>query len=183
MIKNNRALKYSGMGFAETLIALMIAGIVGVVLMQISSSTLRELAQLDIQDAIAKHAVSASVDLQRIAIQDMTRPEGSKEFNDELLTGSCFSISDDGSSIISEFQVDCPEVTNANRNEYSKVFIDSNNDGTVDEETDYFRIIRVKELEPKRAVLEIITGVTDLPGKNTTKNDIKDYTYLVIIAR
>ncbi len=43
--------KYEGMGFAEALIALMIAGMVGIVLMRISSSTLRELAQLDMQDS------------------------------------------------------------------------------------------------------------------------------------
>ena len=181
MKKIDKNMRYEGMGFAETLIALMIAGIVGVVLMQISSSTLRELAQLDIQDAIAKHAVSASVDLQRIAIQDMTQPEGSKEF-EKLIESWCFNISQDGASI-PVIPIDCPSVRNPNRDAYSKVYIDTNNDGTVDQETDYFRIFRVKELDSKRAILEIITGVTDLPGQNTTKNDIKDYTYLVIIAR
>ena len=51
---------------------MMIVCIIRIALMQIASNTLRELAQLDIEDALAKHAVSTAVDLQRIAIEDMT---------------------------------------------------------------------------------------------------------------
>ena len=83
--------KYKGLGFAEALIAMMIVGIVGIVLMQIASNTLRELAQLDIEDALAKHAVSTAVDLQRIAIEDMTKVEDEKEFYD-ILQNNCYGI-------------------------------------------------------------------------------------------
>jgi hypothetical protein len=50
--------------------------------MQIASNTLRELAQLDIEDALAKHAVSTAVDLQRIAIEDMSKEEKDKKFEE-----------------------------------------------------------------------------------------------------
>jgi proline racemase len=52
-----------------------------------------------------------------------------------------------------------------------------------DEQTQYFRIINVKEITDRRAVVEIITGVANMKGLNTTNKDIKDYRYLVVIAR
>ncbi len=162
--------KYEGMGFAEALIALMVAGLVAIVLMRISSSTLRELAQLDIQDAIAQQAVSASVDLQRIAIADMTKEEAEKEFSDLIPDQNpeptyCYGISEDGERIIKTF-------TCGDRDSY-----------TVIPNSDYFRIFRVKSTTPQKAVIEIITGVVDMAGVNTSSTDIKDYSYLVTIVR
>ena len=154
---------YEGMGFAEALIALMIAGMVGIVLMRISSSTLRELAQLDIQDAIAQEAVSASVDLQRIAIADMEREADSKEFKD-LQKDLCASISSTGVEITPKISCD--------RDEAAPI-------GT----TGYFRYFRVVSIDDGKAVLEIITGVSDMAGEHTSSTDIKDYSYLVTIVR
>lgn len=166
--------KYHGMGFAESLIALMIAGVVGIVLMRISSSTLRELAQLDIQDAIAKHAVSTAVNLQKVAIQDMALPDEEKQFSD-LQTNLCYNINEE-SNIDTENTVPCPTPENNRPATYSKIFEDS-------QETPYFRIMRVKENEENRAIIEIIVGVSDMAGLHTTNKDIKDFTYLVVIAK
>ena len=92
--------KYEGMGFAEVLIALMIVGIVGIVLMQMASNTLRELKQLDTEDKLSRYGVSTAVDLQRIAIEDMNREESSKEFakigGD---TEHCFGINPQGTGL------------------------------------------------------------------------------------
>ncbi len=44
-------------------------------------------------------------------------------------------------------------------------------------------IINVKEINERRAVVEIITGVANMKGLNTTNKDIKDYRYLAVIAR
>lgn len=159
--------KYEGMGFAEALIALMVAGLVAIVLMRISSSTLRELAQLDIQDAIAQQAVSASVDLQRIAIADMTEEETNKQFYKVSdIVGSCYGISEDGQEITEG-------VIFGNRDSYTLI---PNN-------TDYFRIFCLKSKTPEKAIVEIITGVVDMVGVNTSNTDIKDYLYLVTIVR
>lgn len=179
--------KYKGLGFAEALIAMMIVGIVGIVLMQIASNTLRELAQLDIEDALAKHAVSTAVDLQRIAIEDMSRED--KKF-DRLGedTINCFGINAEGSDFVTP-SVECPSKDNNNgeghRQGYTRIYEDKNGDGVLDEDeqTQYFRIINVKEINERRAIVEIITGVANMKGLNTTNKDIKDYRYLAVIAR
>ena len=180
--------KYKGLGFAEALIAMMIVGIVGIVLMQIASNTLRELAQLDIEDALAKHAVSTAVDLQRIAIEDMSKEEKDKKF-EELIASpvNCYGINRDGTGFDTLFN--CPSKDNGNggndRQGYTRIYEDKNGNGTLDddEQTQYFRIINVKDIDGRRAVVEIITGVADMKGLNTTNKDIKDYRYLAVIAR
>lgn len=163
--------KYEAMGFAEALIALMIAGMVGIVLMKISASTLRELAQLDIQDSIAQHAVSAGVDLQRIAIADMERD--TKEFFEiDGFENKCFQISQDGTQILGPY-IECDSFT---RSDLIRILENG-------EETDYFRIFRVVQNDGKKAILEIRTGSYKLAGISTTSRDIKDYYYLVVIAK
>lgn len=153
---------YEGMGFAEALIALMISGMVGIVLMRISASTLRELAQLDMQDAIAQYAVSTSVDLQRIAIEDIERDD--KEF-DSLMESDCYGIKDDGTAIVDG--VSCSE-----RGTYTLI-----------PGTDYFRIFKVISKTPQKVILEIRTGSSKMLGEHTSSRDIKDYRYLVTIVR
>ena len=180
--------KYKGMGFAEALIALMIVGIVGIVLMQIASSTLRELVLLDTEDALARYAVSTSVDLQKIAIEDMSVED--KKFGALVESPSiCFGINPEGSDFVTQ-SVDCPSAENNNgesyrEDGYTRIYEDKNGDGSFDEDekTQYFRIINVKELNDKRAVIEIITGVSNMKGLNTTNKDVQDYRYLVVIAR
>ena len=85
--------------------------------------------------------------------------------------------------------VDCPSESNNNgegyRQDYTRIYEDKNGNGTLDddEQTQYFRIINVKEITDRRAVVEIITGVANMKGLNTTNKDIKDYRYLAVIAR
>ncbi len=165
MKKKLKQKKYEGMGFAEALIALMIAGMVGIVLMRISASTLKELAQLDIQDAIAQHAVSASVDLQKIALDDMTRED--KQFDEtRVIQNQCYGINSLGTEITPE-PIDCDQ-----RSSY-----------TIIPNTDYFRIIKIVLNTPQKAILEIKTGSSKLGGEATTSTDIKDYSYLVTIVK
>jgi hypothetical protein len=114
------------------------------------------------QDAIAQYAVSASVDLQKIAIEDMEREE--KEFGD-LAESPCYGIKGDGTEILST--VSC-----SNRVSYTLI-----------PGTDYFRIFKVISSDEKKAVLQIITGVYDMAGLHTSSTDIKDYEYLVTIVR
>lgn len=158
--------KYEGMGFAEALIALMIAGMVGIVLMRISSATLRELAQLDMQDSLAQYAVSASVNLQKIAIADMERDE--KQFNEtDIIEGSYYDINEEGTEILPS----------------PLTYPDERDSFTLIPNTDYFRIFRVVSIDEGKAILEIITGVSSMAGVNTSSTDIKDYKYLVTIVR
>lgn len=181
--------KYKGMGFAEALIALMIVGIVGIVLMQIASNTLRELVLLDTEDTLARYAISTSVDLQKIAIEDMgVEDKKFKILEAGANSTSCFGINPEGSNFITPM-VDCPSEENNNgeglRDDYSRIYENKNGDEFFDEDekTQYFRIINVKNITDKRAVIEIITGVANMKGLNTTNKDVKDYRYLVVIAR
>lgn len=186
--------KYLGMGFAESLIALMIAGMVGIVLMQISASTLRELAQLDIEDTIAKYAVSTSVDLQKIAIQDMTLEKDERQFDiTTLVADSCYNIEQNSDTtpnqgdysvrLDTSLPVTCPGEEGASRESFTKILSDKDIDGDDNyDETDYFRVLRVVRIEEKRAVVEVIVGVTNMAGEFTTNKDIRDFRYLVIIA-
>jgi len=117
---------YKGFGFAESLIALVVVGIVGIILIQIASGTLRELILLDIEDTLARYAVSTAVDLQRIAIEDMKKEEEDKAF--EMLSQNetiCFGLNRDGTGFLLTPK-NCPSEVNNNgkdyRNDYSSVY-------------------------------------------------------------
>ncbi len=182
--------KYKGMGFAEALIAVMIVGIVGIVLMQIASNTLKELVLIDIEDTLARYAISTSVDLQKIAIEDIDKEEEEKEFEKVGENeNNCYGINPEGTAFITP-SIICPLAENDNggsyrENGYTRIYEDKNGDGVLDddEQTQYFRMIRIKEKTKERAIVEIITGVSSMKGLNTTNKDVKDYRYLVVIAR
>lgn len=173
MKKNMLGKIYEGLGFAEALIALMIAGMVGIVLMRISASTLRELAQLDIQDAIAQYAVSTSVDLQKLAIADLILNEDDKLFRtDMLIEGNCYNFDNMAQQVFTNITCPDPLSSSINRESFSKI-----------PNTKYFRVIKVISHDTKKAVLQIVVGVTEMAGVNTSNKDIKDYSYLVTIVK
>lgn len=163
--------KYDSLGFVEALIALMVSGIVGVVLMQISASTLRELHQLDIQDAVARYAVSTAVQLQKIATQDMTFADGDKVlFN--LAPNGCYGFDPQGNiKTDTIYDID-------NRSSYSGTSF-------VDPDLEYFRIFCVKSdpTDAKKMLVEIIVGSNKMAGQVTSDNDVKDYSYIAVINK
>lgn len=161
--------KYEGLGFVESLIALTVSGIVGIVLMQITASTLQKLHQLDLQDAIAMHAVSTGVYLQKIATEDMTRDD--KVFDDLIgKEGICFGIRGEDSGI------DMEKSGVNNRN----LFKDSS---LVEPDSEYFRYFCVEKIDTEKAILRVIAGSNKAAGLATSDNDTKDYSYLVVINR
>ena len=165
LIDKNRKKRYEGLGFVEALIALMVSGIVGVILMQISVSTLQKLRQLDVQDAIAIHASSSAVILQKIAIQDMGKSENQKDFYN-LVEGLCYGINTDDAGINSQ-QV-------GNRDTYKDVYL-------VEEDSEFFRIFCVQKKYANKVIVKIVVGSNKLNGLATTDSDVKDYSYVAVI--
>jgi len=158
--------RYEGLGFVEALIALTVSSAVGVILMQISVSTLQKLRQLDVQDNIAIQASSSAVNLQKIAIQDMAKPEEDKVFYD-LVEGSCYGINTDtsiGEGTISE----------GDRDIYKEKFL-------VEEDSEFFRIFCVQKKYSDKVIVRIVVGSNKLNGLATTDSDVKDYSYIAVI--
>ena len=84
-------LKYKGIGFVESLIALTVSGIVGIVLMSISAQAIYELRKVDMQDSIAQRAVSTAVILQNIAIEE-TMSDGDPVLHAAHPSDRCFGF-------------------------------------------------------------------------------------------
>lgn len=169
--------KYKGLGFVEALIAISVSGIVGVVLMGISASTLQKLHQLDIQDALAAHAVSTAVDLQKIAIRDATLPEEDKQFRD-LAETSCYGFSTQDSDQIDINPVSTKEDLVRNRDSYKTRLVNPN-----DLDSDYFRIFCISSNDVDKIIVEIIVGSKRVDGQATTDSDVRDYSYLAVINK
>lgn len=169
--------KYKALGFVEALIAISVSGIVGVVLMGISASTLQKLHQLDIQDALAAHAVSTAVDLQKIAIRDATLPKEDKQFSDLAVT-SCYGFSTQDSDQIDINPVSTKEDLVRNRDSYKTRLVNPN-----DLDSDYFRIFCISSNDVDKIIVEIIVGSKRVDGQATTDSDVRDYSYLAVINK
>ncbi len=171
--------KYKALGFVEALIAISVSGIVGVVLMGISASTLQKLHQLDIQDALAAHAVSTAVDLQKIAIRDATLPEEDKQFSDlDLAVTFCYGFSTQDSDQIDINSVSTKEDLVKNRDSYKTRLVNPD-----DLDSDYFRIFCVSSNDVDKIIVEIIVGSKRVDGQATTDSDVRDYSYLAVINK
>lgn len=170
--------RYSGVGFAEALIALMVAGLVAVVLMRISANAIGDLARLDLEDEIARRAVSAAVDIQNAAISESQKDPDDNIFYDPgsiLIEDQCYeySFNVDG-EILFDYVGDLNEDPPYERKPIS-------NDP---DEEDFIRVVCVTYHESddrSKMVVKIFTGVVGMAGLNTTDNDIKDYAYYSVI--
>lgn len=162
--------KYKGLGFVESLIAISVSGVVGIVLMSISASTLQKLHQLDIQDALAAHAVSTAVDLQKIAIEDIKLPDQDKQFYEGNLTeGNCYGFDNTG-------KIDSTIAYGLDEREAYKNLL-------VNPQSEYFRIFCIKSNDNSKVIVEIVTGSNKVDGIATTDSDVKDYSYLAVINK
>lgn len=163
--------KYCGVGFAEALIALMISGIVSIVLMRISSSSLSELSRLEIQDEMEYLAVSTAVHLQRQAIEERVNNPDDNIFHGDIEKGNCYLFAEDGSGTIDTVN----RIDGKVRGEF--VSSSSNTDDP------YFQVFcrETNVSDKQKALFTVIVGSKKHRGLNTTKNDIKDYEYLAVI--
>ncbi len=164
--------QYESLGFVEALIAMMVCGVVSVVLMEISSSTIRDLYQLDVQDAVARHAVSTAVHLQQIAIQDK---ESSDPIFAKLTNNACYRFNTLNGKIASDTPIG--NIVDG-REYYSKLSL-------VEKDSEYFRVFCVKSnpADPQKVLVEVIVGSNKMAGKATSDNDVKDYSYFAVINK
>ena len=171
---NRKILKkiYKGVGFVEALIALTVSGIVAIVLMSISAEAIQELRKLDLQDAIAQHAVSTAVHIQNLAIEQATgNPEGNVFLTLQMNRCYTFDIND-GSLNTSGF-LDSNSMT---RSQYENALIEP--------DSEFFRIMCVQhpvEGDGRKILVKIIVGSNRVDGKVTSDRDVKDYEHFAII--
>ncbi|HBB64385.1 MAG: hypothetical protein UR34_C0003G0020 [candidate division WS6 bacterium GW2011_GWC1_33_20] len=162
--------KYEGLGFVEALIALMVSGIVAVVLMSISASSIQELMRVDMQDLMAQYAVSTSVHIQKLAIEEANENADDNNFL-TLTQGKCYPFNTDEEESI-RFTEDA-----GSRNEYK-------DSSLVKNDPDFFRIMCVEYrdiTDSRKMLVKIIVGSNKFDGLATTDRDIKDYEYFAVI--
>lgn len=178
MIKNLLKKKYESLGFVEALIAIMVSGIVATVLMNIAASAMRDLVRLDIEDAQAQYARSATVIVQDLANRERLRNDGNNLF-DNLNEKLCYSL--DRSEDSGEYSIN-PAVTLSDRNSYTSDAVI--HDGIDENESDYFRVICIIKKRPgnsNKLLIKTIIGFNRASGLFSTSSDIKDFEYFAII--
>lgn len=186
--------KYKGLGFVESLIAIMVSGIVATVLINISVIAMKELVRLDIEDAQAHHARSAAVIVQNIANSERARvaqnPEDPNLFYD-LRAPNCYKlVRDPGSGIYSfdnEFGTS-PTPLSIDRDEYKEEAVIK--DGVNDDESDYFRRVcivnntradGIPEDYTNKILIRVEIGFNKAEGIISNSSDIRDYKYFAVI--
>lgn len=171
--------KYKSLGFVESLIAIMVSGIVATVLINIATAAMRDLVKLDVEDAQAQYARSAAVIVQNIANRERLQEDGNNIF-DTLGENLCYPLNRDESG---EYNID-PTTVLSDRNAYiSEAIV---NDGVSDDEGDYFRVVCIVSRRPgdpptNKLLIKVIIGFNRVSGLLSTSNDIKDYQYFAII--
>ena len=177
--------KYEALGFVESLIAIMISGIVVAVLMNISVIAMRDLVKLDIEDAQAHHARSAAVIVQNIANRERLKEEAS--LFDTLDDDQCYALlkSEEDEN---EYEINTQFITLGDREAYISEGVI--NDGVNDNEEDYFRVVCVidngrnkAEIDDRtnKMLIKVTIGFNKVEGAFTTASDIRDYEYFAII--
>ena len=187
--------KYKGLGFVESLIAIMVSGIVATVLINISVSAMKELSRLDVEDAQAHYARSTAVIVQNIASRERLRiidnPEdsGTNIFY-SMRAGTCYVLEKNSSNeYVFKSGVDGkPEPVTVGREVYKDedaVIYDENG-----EKTDYFRIICIAnntraDADPgndtNKVLIKITIGFNRVTGLLSTASDVRDYDYFAVI--
>ena len=167
--------KYKGIGFVEALIALVVSGVVAIVLMSISAEAIGELRRLDVQDAIAQHAVSTAVHVQNLAIeQAVGNPDGNIFL--DLQNNRCYTFDPDDGSL----DTGGIPFVGSDRTDFFGSLVSND-----EPDSDYFRVMCVEHFtaagDGKKMLVKIIVGSTRLDGRATTKTDVKDYEHFAII--
>lgn len=184
-MNKKRQRKYKGFGFAEALVALMISGVVGIVLLSISATAIAELRRIEVQDLLAQYAVNTAIQIQKGAMDSQTvndfieahRPNSEK---------TCYPISEDGFLDIAKYKFG-----QLNEDSGWRIDIYENLDFRIpefDEDGDpveYFRYACLDPIaadeDPQTLVLEIVVGSVKFKGQYTTDSDIKDFRYIAVI--
>lgn len=176
MIKKNRS-KYEAVGFVEALIAIMVSGVAATVLLNIAAMSMRELIRLDMQDALSQHARSGATIVQNIANREALDETGT--LFEALNENSCYKLILDEEE---EYELDTEEL-GSNRTTYTtEAVIPTDPDFPGDEE-EYFRVVCIenKNIDERKLLIKILTGVVKMKGEVTNASDIKDFEYFAVI--
>lgn len=184
-MNKNKQRKYKGFGFAEALVALMISGVVGIVLLSISATAIAELRRIEVQDLLAQYAVNTAIQIQKGAMDANTVNEFIAVRRQDASEGIlCYEIDPEGFLNIEQGHFgEVIESGQSRINSYNDLkyrIYDENG-----EETEYFRYACVGGIDlvdrPNTIVMDIIVGSVKFKGQYTTDSDIKDFRYIAVI--
>lgn len=157
--------RYEALGFVEALIGIMVTGIAATVLMSISASAMRNMMRSETIDEISQIARSGAIQAQKIADDEGDIPSQDKSIaklsEDENI---CYPFT------LSGIQGDNMLLSRASWKNYP-----------IENDSDFFRVICLKGVNGNKAVVEIVSGVINMRGLETTSSDIKDYKYIAVI--
>lgn len=171
---------YKGLGFVESLIAIMVSGIVATVLINIAAAAMRDLVRLDVEDAQAQYARSTAVIVQGVANRERLSTDG-ENMLDSLQENLCYSLVKD--PVSGEYSMDSTMPLSGRDTFKSEAVI---NDGVSEDEGDYFRVVCVVQSRPgdppsNKLLIKVIIGFNKVSGVLSTASDIRDYEYFAII--
>jgi len=167
--------KYKGLGFVESLIAIAVAGIASVVLLSISTSTLRQITNNEISDTLTEKSIQGATFVRNIAQRDLSSDEALFPNVSESIN-KCFAFYDtepsyffkDGESFVQTCNYD-----NDPNNECEKFLISD----------DVFRVFCITDQSnPETGLLvgKVVTGIAGCDDSTEGKCSLEDYQYYTI---
>lgn len=184
--------QYEALGFVEALIAIMIAGVSSVALMQIAVHTIQNTVQNEAIDEITQRAVEGGTIVRDIAERNKrwNYSEGEEIFpsRDEWETGRCYSIQKRGDGYAFVRDLNNPQIFLSFSKEEDRGIYKDKEENQIEESKDLFRIVCLEipeDIEDTEEVhfliAKIIVGQNFSDGSVTRGNLVKDYEYLTII--
>lgn len=194
-----RKQRYEAMGFVEALIAIMIAGIASVVLMQIAASALKEAVQNERMDKMTQYAVETG-SITRTIVENTDFAEHYLGNEEDQMMKCYIPVSSDGGKTWSFFQRGEEYVSkpwmfmvqstgvrgtmyvprNPNITENIEAAIKDENG----KDTEYFRYsCMVKQGSGDNSYVRVRIYISHIPstGKITNEKEIRDYEYITTI--
>lgn len=176
---NTENTKYEGMGFVEALIAIMIVGISSVVLMQMASSTLKNMIQNEVIDNMTQYAVEGATMIQNVAMQEKTTGEDVFP-NPTVSTNNCYVI--DINTLGGQYSFRKADTNFVSYTLYEERDL-YKTEAVIPGNDLYFRIFCIEPYlsTNKYAIVKVIVGQTNTNNGEITKgNNVKDYTYFTV---
>lgn len=200
MINNTRKI-YKGMGFVESLIAIVVVGVASVVLMRVAASSMMEAVQNERIDKMTQLAVEGATMTETIITEEVEDIVPADRLN-TIKTKLGLDVSPQGKCFVPVVSQDDSRSFDFKRNSsttYKNVEIDtskpsdrSNSDIVISEKdpidsdltrTDYFRYVCISAPNnSKYLVVKVIVGHILSKGEITGNKDVKDYIYSTMVS-
>lgn len=168
---------YKAMGFVEALIAIMIAGIASVVLMNIAASALKEAVQNERIDKMTEYAVEgANIVRSAVASTNITFSSSENCYIPVKDSSEGYTFHKQGGQYWSSSPSSIIPNNSIVRNNIGKL-------PKIGDNSDFFRIACIRQNATPAQYLIVRIGIAHIPstGKITNEKEMKDYFYTTTI--